>query len=209
MGGREDYTDLMERTGNCFAAAWVVLSAAVKAGIGMDEEVAEKDVARIGKLASGIFLKIEIFAYMALGLLLAVTALLGVWGAAASLWRDAQEHVSAESLVLTIDRLLFVLMVVEILHTVRVSFRSGTLVCEPFLIVGLIASIRRVLVITLKSSQVYQPGKWTPETQGLFNSTLLELGVLGGLILVMVISICLLRYSERVVSPEQASGGGF
>jgi hypothetical protein len=28
---------------------------------------------------------------------------------------------------------------------------------------------------------------------------MLELGVLGGLILIMVISICLLRYSERVV----------
>jgi hypothetical protein len=88
-------------------------------------------------------------------------------------------------------------MVVEILHTVRVSFHSGTLVCEPFLIVGLIASIRRVLVITLESSQVNQPGKWTPETQGLFDSTMLELAVLGSLILIMMISICLLRYSER------------
>jgi hypothetical protein len=63
----------------------------------------------------------------------------------------------------------------------------------------LIASIRRVLVITLESSQVNQPGKWTPDTKGLFDSTLLELTVLGGLILIMVISICLLRYSERAV----------
>lgn len=70
--------------------------------------------------------------------------------------------------------------------------------CEPFLIVGLIATIRRVWMITLESSQVNQPGKWTPETQALFNSTTLELGVLGGLILIMVISICLLRYSERI-----------
>jgi hypothetical protein len=88
-------------------------------------------------------------------------------------------------------------MVVEILHTVRVSFRSGTLVCEPFLIVGLIASIRRVLVITLESSQANQPGKWTPDSQALLNSTMLELVVLGGLILIMVISIALLRHSER------------
>jgi uncharacterized membrane protein (DUF373 family) len=161
------------------------------------DEVADKDVTRIGKLASATFLKVEVFAYLVLGLLLALTALLGVGSAAVSLWRDVQDHVNAASLVLTIDRLLFVLMVVEILHTVRVSFRSGTLVCEPFLIVGLIASIRRVLVITLESSQVNQPGKWSPETQGLFNATMLELGVLGGLILVMVISICLLRYSER------------
>ena len=169
------------------------------------DEVADKDVTRIGKLASRAFLKVEVFAYLVLGLMLALTALLGVGSAAVSLWRDVQDHVDAASLVLTIDRLLFVLMVVEILHTVRVSFRSGTLVCEPFLIVGLIASIRRVLVITLESSQVNQPGKWTPETQGLFDSTMLELGVLGGLILVMVISICLLRYSERGTKSE---GGG-
>jgi len=163
------------------------------------DEIADKDVTRIGKLASRAFLKIEVFAYLVLGLLLALTALLGVGSAAVSLSQDVQEHINAASLVLTIDRLLFVLMVVEILHTVRVSFRSGTLVCEPFLIVGLIASIRRVLVITLESSQVNQPGKWTPDSQALFSSTMLELGVLGGLILIMVISICLLRYSERVV----------
>ena len=162
------------------------------------DEIADKNVTRIGKFASGAFLKIEVFAYLVLGLLLALTALLGVGSAAVSLWQDVQEHINAASLVLTIDRLLFVLMVVEILHTVRVSFRSGTLVCEPFLIVGLIASIRRVLVITLESSQVNQPGKWTPETQALFNATMLELGVLGCLILIMVISICLLRYSERI-----------
>jgi uncharacterized membrane protein (DUF373 family) len=161
-------------------------------------EFADKDVTRMGKLATRAFLGVEVFAYLVLGLLLALTALLGIVSAAVSLWHDVQERINAASLVLTIDRLLFVLMVIEILHTVRVSFRSGTLVCEPFLIVGLIASIRRVLVITLESSQVNQPGKWTPDIQALFNSTMLELGVLGGLIMIMVISICLLRYSERI-----------
>ena len=157
---------------------------------------------RIGALANRAFWKIEIFAYMVLGLLLALTALLGIGSAGASLWQAARDYGDATSLVVTIDRLLFVLMVVEILHTVRVSFRSGTLVCEPFLVVGLIASIRRVLVITLKSSQATQPDKWTPETQGYFNSTMLELGVLGGLILIMVISIYMLRRSERYASEK-------
>jgi len=67
------------------------------------------------------------------------------------------------------------------------------LVCEPFLIVGLIASIRRILVITLESSQAHQPGKWSPESDAMLRSTMLELGVLSVLILVMVISIYLLR----------------
>ena len=91
-------------------------------------------------------------------------------------------------------------MVIEILHTVRVSFNEGALVCEPFLVVGLIASIRRVLVITLESSQVQEPGRWTPEAQGLFKSSMIELCVLGGLILAMVWSIYLLRRSNRPTS---------
>ncbi len=160
-------------------------------------ETNDKDVTRIGRFASLSFLKIEIFAYMALGVVLALAALVGIGAAVASLWGTIQAHGDSDALVVTIDRLLFVLMLVEILHTVRVSFRSGTLVCEPFLIVGLIASIRRVLVITLESSQANQPGKWTPDTQAMMDSTMHELIVLGGLILVMVISICLLRYSER------------
>jgi uncharacterized membrane protein (DUF373 family) len=147
--------------------------------------------------ATSAFLKIEIFAYVVLGLLLALTAMFGVASAVASLWASVSDPDGATSIVVTVDRLLFVLMLVEILHTVRVSFRSGTLVCEPFLIVGLIASIRRVLAITLESSQASEPGKWTPSLAAMLQSTMIELSVLGALILIMVISIVLLRYSNR------------
>ena len=54
-----------------------------------------------------------------------------------------------------------------------------------------------MLVITLESSQANQHGKWTAESAGLFNATMLELGVLAVLILVMVVSIYILRHSER------------
>lgn len=165
----------------------------------MESANADKDATHIGALASRAFLKIEVFSYLLLGLLLALVALLGIGGAAVSLWNALQKFGDAQFLVVTIDRLLLVLMVVEILHTVRDSFRSGSLVCEPFLVVGLIASIRRMLVITFESAQLKQPGKWTPDSQALFNATMLELGVLGGLILVMVISIYMLRHSQRHV----------
>ncbi len=95
-------------------------------------------------------------------------------------------------------------MLVEILHTVRVSMRSGKLTCEPFLIVGLIASIRRVLVITLQSSEVMH-APMTPEREVLFRASMIELGVLSGLILTMVISIFLLhraRDDNRVAGQE-------
>ncbi len=156
-----------------------------------------KSVTRAGHLADRIFQQVEIATYILLGVLLAAAAVLGMFGAGVVLLTSLQAYGNSDSLVVAIDRLLFVLMVIEILHTVRVSFRSGTLVCEPFLVVGLIASIRRVLVITLESSEANQPGKWTPESQALLHSAMLELLVLGGLILVMVVSIFLLRRSHR------------
>ena len=154
----------------------------------------------VGKLSGRAFLRIEVSAYLILGLLLAIVALIGTVGAVLALAKAALELGTSLPLVVTIDRILLVLMVIEILHTVRVSFNEGALVCEPFLVVGLIASIRRVLVITLKSSQVQEPGRWTPEVQGLFNSSMIELCVLGGLILAMVWSIYLLRRSHRAPS---------
>jgi len=165
------------------------------------DDGAGREVTRIRAAASEMLSRIELFAYLGIGILLAVAALVGIATATFSLWAAAQERGAADALVITVDRLLFVLMVVEILHTVRDSFRSGTLVCEPFLIVGLIASIRRVLVITLESSRVNVPGKWSPDSQAMLDSTMLELAVLGGLILIMVVSIYVLRRSERRPRP--------
>jgi uncharacterized membrane protein (DUF373 family) len=160
-------------------------------------EHGEFEVTRLGVLASRVFTRVENIAYIVLGVLLAIVAAMGIGASSMSLWSALLAHGEQDALVLAVDRLLFVLMVVEILHTVRVSFRSGTLVAEPFLTVGLIASIRRVLVITLETSQAGKPDNWSPQSQGFFNSTMLELVVLGGLILIMVISIAMLRLSRR------------
>jgi uncharacterized membrane protein (DUF373 family) len=123
---------------------------------------------------------------------------MGTVGAVHTLAKAVQEVDSSVWLVVTIDRILLVLMIIEILHTVRVSFNEGALTCEPFLVVGLIASIRRVLMITLESSQAQDSGKPAAELQHLFNESMIELGVLGGLIIVMVVSIYLLRRAKRL-----------
>jgi uncharacterized membrane protein (DUF373 family) len=175
---------------------------AAEKGAGKDMEIGDKSETRLERLAARTFLRVETFAYIVLGLLLALAALLGAAGAAWSLFEALQLRGAAHALALTIDRILFILMVVEILHTVRVSFHAGALVAEPFLIVGLIASIRRVLVITLESSEATDPNKWTPEVQSYFASTMLELTVLGGLILVMVASIYLLRRTPHSESTK-------
>ncbi len=160
-------------------------------------------MSRFGAFANRVFSDVELIAYVLLGVMLAFAAILGMIAAASSAMEAAHSRGAADSLLIMIDRLLFVLMVIEILHTVRVSFRSGALVCEPFLVVGLIASIRRVLVITLESSHASSPGKWSGDSQALFNASMIELSVLGGLILIMVIAIVLLRRSARTTQETQ------
>lgn len=152
---------------------------------------------RLTRLSAFLFLHTEHLVYALLGGLLAATAALALLDAAGVLFEALKMLGGAKQMLDVIDRLLFLLMIVEILHTVRVSMRSGRLTCEPFLIVGLIASIRRVLVITLQSSEVMH-GPMTDERQAMFTASMIELGVLGGLILVMVLSIFLLHHASPI-----------
>src|SRR5260370_33558633 len=144
------------------------------------------------RLSTELFLHIELVVYVALGILLSVTALLSLGSAALLLLEGMRDWSGTRAIFLIVDRLMFVLMLIEILHTVRGSVRSGTLTPEPFLIIGLIASIRNVLVITLKSSGVTAEGHG-PEGEMLFRTSIVELAVLGALILIFVVSIYLLR----------------
>ncbi len=165
----------------------------------MDEPSSESN--RVMQVSSVAFLAVEHGLYIALGAIFAVAAVIALGGAALDLVGVIGQSNGGEALLKIVDRLLFVLMLAEILHTVRVSIRSGTLSCEPFLIVGLIASIRRVLVITLESSQA-TPGKAPDPASGeLFQSSMIELGVLGCLILVMVVSIYLVRRADPAGAP--------
>jgi len=92
-----------------------------------------------------------------------------------------------------LNDLLIVLMMVELLHTVRISIRWHYLVTEPFLVVGLIATIRRILVVTLETSALSREGHWLAEGASIFRASLYELALLGFLVVVLVVSIALLR----------------
>jgi hypothetical protein len=100
--------------------------------------------------------------------------------------------------------MLVVLMLVEILHTVRISIRSHVLVTEPFLIVGLIATIRRILVITLEAANLTRPDTWAKGGEAIFRASVIELGLLGLLVFVFVAAIYLLRRTRP--TPEEDFG---
>lgn len=109
------------------------------------------------------------------------------------LWDGLGHWAIAAETLRVLDQLLAVLMLVEILHTVRISIHSHYLVTEPFLVVGLIASIRRILVITLEASTLTKTGTWSAEGASIFRAGMIELGLLGLIILILVFSITLLR----------------
>jgi uncharacterized membrane protein (DUF373 family) len=160
----------------------------------------EYDRASVRPLSTRAFEYVEHGLYIGLGFLLCATIMLALAGAASSLWLGLGDWTAANPVFVVIERLLVVLMLIEILHTVQVSVRSGTLTGEPFLVVGLIASIRRILVITLESSQAAQHGDVPDGGERLFRASMIEMGVLCVLIPVLVGSIYMLRRT-RVGAP--------
>jgi uncharacterized membrane protein (DUF373 family) len=139
--------------------------------------------------------KAEVLIYGVMGVLLFITALAAAVSAGSILWADIRTWTLATGTLGVLDQLLLVLMLVELLHTVSISIRSHILVTEPFLVVGLIASIRRILVITLQAASITK-GEWTAENATLFRASMYELALLGVLILILVISITMLRRTE-------------
>ena len=146
---------------------------------------------------------VEMVIYAALGLILSLAALFALFTACQALWQGLGAEASARTVVEVIDRLLVVLVLVEILHTVRISIRSHTLVTEPFLVVGLIATIRRMLVITLNAANLTSAADWANDGQAKLRASMLELALLGGTVIVLVISIHILRKSQSPYEEQE------
>jgi hypothetical protein len=71
---------------------------------------------------------------------------------------------------------------------VRATVSERQLVAEPFLVVGMIASIKEIVVASLKAGSL--------EGEAL-EETMLEIGVLGGVVLLLALSSFLVRRKER------------
>jgi uncharacterized membrane protein (DUF373 family) len=133
--------------------------------------------------------------YVAVGILLAGAALTVLLNAFGILWRGLVERSVAGYALQALDQLLLVLVLVEILHTVRISIRSKEIILEPFLVVGLIASVRRVLVIAMQATKLTEARDMADSEA--FRRSMIELGVVGFLVLAFVISIYALRLSSK------------
>ena len=121
--------------------------------------------------------------YVIIAILLFITSIFLVYDIMHSFFVHSYADGFIRWIVEIIDKILLMLMVIEIFYTVHVSFKEHVLSPEPFFVVGLIAAIRRILVISVESA--YMPEK--------FNNHMIEISILGGLIFIFVISLILLR----------------
>jgi uncharacterized membrane protein (DUF373 family) len=88
-----------------------------------------------------------------------------------------------------LSTLLLVFVFVELVGAVRAIIRERRLLAEPFLLVGIIASIKEIVVIA---------GAETPSDDFKhFRNAMIEIGVLAGVTLVLALAALLLRMRER------------
>jgi len=94
--------------------------------------------------------------------------------------------------VTILDRILLTLIIAELLYTLRFVLRTHEIVVEPFLYIGLIAVVRRILIVTAQLERIPSGGR--PLT-----NFLLELGLLGFLAVALAVAVRLVRH--RSVEP--------
>lgn len=128
--------------------------------------------------------------YVLAGLLLVASAVIVLLVVAYHLVTDLRK--GAEGAVTgALDGLLLVFIVLELLAGIRATMVERTLVAEPFLVVGIIASIKEIIVIALRAK----------EERGLedeaFSAAMIEIGVLGLLVLLLAAAAYLVRRKER------------
>jgi uncharacterized membrane protein (DUF373 family) len=141
---------------------------------------------------------VEDVVYVGLGILLAIAAVTQVLASFKSFILALITHSLTGQIVNLLDQILLVLLIVELLYTVQVSFREHGLVAEPFLVVALIAAIRRVLIITAEVSKMREGGEI------IFKQTIVELSVLTFMILIFVGCLTVLQ-KTRPSRRERAS----
>ncbi len=133
------------------------------------------------------FTAIEDIVYIGLGLLLGASAIVLLISGIITFFQNLASGTFSNTIIELLDRILLILLIVELLYTVQVSFRTHSLMPEPFLLVGLIAAIRRVLVLTAEFSRM-------PEhSDVMYKNFFLELSILTALILAVTISLVLVR----------------
>jgi uncharacterized membrane protein (DUF373 family) len=117
------------------------------------------------------------------------------WHLAMDVAKGVEKGVTA-----ALDGMLLVFILLELLAGVRATMKEKKLVAEPFLIVGIIASIKEIVILTLESKEIYETDN------AAFDNAMIEIGVLSGVILLLSFASYLVRRKEREPEEEDEAG---
>jgi len=104
---------------------------------------------------------------------------------------------NTEGVLHVLDTLLLVFIFVELLYAVRETLRERQVLVEPFLLVGILAAIKELVILSVEAA-----GQATDNGPA-FDRSVVEIAVLGALIVGLAVSAVLLRRKER--EPQEAS----
>ncbi|MEA2378849.1 MAG: hypothetical protein QOK00_9 [Thermoleophilaceae bacterium] len=120
-----------------------------------------------------------------MGVLLLVAGGFTLLGTIVDLIKGSDSRAIADSGLFLLDRVLLLFIIAELLYTLRLVDVGGQILVEPFLFIGVIAVVRRILVIAAELEGA--------DTDDALHNFLIEVGALAGLAFVLVLSIFLLR----------------
>ena len=127
------------------------------------------------------------FVAVSVGVVLIVLAGTLAVSGVVSFAEDVQKRTIGVAAINLLDRVLLVLILVEIVHTVVLSLRAHRLAAQPFIVVGLVAVIRRILFLLSNENII-------PTT---------ELALLIGMVVAFVAAYLAVSYFEK----PDAEGG--
>ena len=128
--------------------------------------------------------------YSFAGVLLAAGAVIVLAAVTWHLFFDVRKG-AEDGVTTALDGLLLVFILLELLAGVRATMKEKKLVAEPFLIVGIIASIKEIIVIALEAKTE------SGFDDASFQASMTEIGVLGLLVLLLAAAGFLVRRKER------------
>jgi len=165
--------------------------AASEVVFGMMSGVADSssDQGGTSKRAAAALEAAETVVYLGIAALL-VAASFVLLGVAAKELVDVINDFDTDPVVEALDTLLLLFIFVELLAAVRITIAKRELVAEPFLLVGIIASIKEIVVLSVKAAESIGEGQT-------FEDQLWEIAVLGVVILLLGVTAWLLRIKER------------
>ena len=121
------------------------------------------------------------------GALLVVAAGFTLVGTVVDIVEGSQSRPIGDTGLFILDRVLLLFIMAELLYTLRLVDAGGKILVEPFLFIGVIAVVRRILVLAAER----EGEEATVDVE----DVLIEVGTFAGVAFALVLSIYLLRRS--------------